>query len=255
MEMTSIGNAKVAGMTDDLDMSSNDYSLALVIFFISYIIFEVPSNLIISRVKPSIYIPCIMMAWGACVTGMAFIQSKGALLALRFLVGLFEAGFAPGILLMLSVWYKKSEQSRRYAVFYSAAVLSGAFGGLVAGGISSTLEGAKGLRGWRWLFVCNLIPTTQARSVDVTVLTYSTSQLVEGVGTIACAIIAMFILLDFPANTKRLTDAERRLAISRLEAENVNTLTEDSLPLTHMEALKRSVVDWRTWLFTLGYTV
>jgi MFS family permease len=140
-------------MTDDLNMSSNDYSLALVIFFISYIVFEVPSNLILAKTRPSLYIPGLMFAWGICVTGMAFVQSYSALLALRFLVGLFEAGFAPGVMLMLSCWYKKSEQSRRFSVFYSAAVLSGAFGGLVAGGISSTLEGARGLRGWRWLFV------------------------------------------------------------------------------------------------------
>jgi hypothetical protein len=80
-------------------------------------------------------------------------------------------------------------------------------------------------------------------------------QLVEGVGTIACALVSAFILLDFPSTSKRLTVAERGLAIARLESENVNTVTEDTPIMTSWEAMRKSAIDWRTWLFTLGYTV
>lgn len=140
-------------MADDLSLSSNDYSLALVIFFISYIIFEVPSNLLLSRLRPSIYIPSIMIAWGVVTCCMSLVRTAESLMAVRFILGIPEAGFAPGIMFMLSSWYRKDEQAKRFTIFYSAAVLSGAFGGIVAGAITSTLDGARGIAGWRWLFV------------------------------------------------------------------------------------------------------
>jgi len=105
---------------------------------------------------------------------MAAAKNYHHLIVLRILVGMFEAGFAPGILLILSSWYKKDEQSKRFAVYISAAVLSGAFGGILAGAITKGLDGAHGLEGWRWLFI------------------------VEGVATSGFAFIAYFILLDFP---------------------------------------------------------
>jgi MFS family permease len=80
---------------------------------------------------------------------MALVDSFQHLVVLRVFVGVIEAGFAPGILLIISSWYKKNEQSRRFAVFMSAAILSGAFGGLLAGAITQGLEGARGIRGWR----------------------------------------------------------------------------------------------------------
>lgn len=90
-----------------------------------------------------------MTLWGAVTCCMAAIQDYKHLVALRFVVGILEAGFSPGILLILSSWYKKNEQSKRFAAFISAAVLSGAFGGLLAGGITGGLDGAHGLEGWR----------------------------------------------------------------------------------------------------------
>jgi len=140
-------------MTDDLKMTSGQYSLSLVVFFISYVVFEVPSNLVLSKTRPSVFFPIIMILWGAATCCMAAISSYKHLIALRSIVGILEAGFAPGILLNLSSWYKKNEQSKRFAVYISAAVLSGAFGGILAGAITGGLDGAHGLEGWRWLFV------------------------------------------------------------------------------------------------------
>jgi MFS family permease len=145
--------------------------------------------MILVRTKPSLYLPAIMAIWvshiprisdrfkthstatatlqarnnhkdtgtsadqilfqGVLTCLMALIDSYEHLVVLRIFVGIIEAGFAPGILLIISSWYKKNEQSRRFAVFMSAAILSGAFGGLLAGAITSGLEGARGLRGWR----------------------------------------------------------------------------------------------------------
>lgn len=109
--------------------------------------------MILARTKPSLFLPGIMFAWGIVTIGMGFINSFEALVAIRAVVGLLEAGFAPGILLLLSSWYKPVEQAKRFAVYISAAILSGAFGGLIAGAISDNLHGAHGLAGWRWLFI------------------------------------------------------------------------------------------------------
>ena len=153
IDRTNIGNAKIAGMAKDLDLSSGQYSVALVVFFIGYVICEPPSNMILVRSRPSRYLPAIMIIWGMLTCCMAAIKSYHHLIILRIFVGIIESGFAPGILLIISSWYKREEQSKRFAVYISAAILSGAFGGLLAGAITGGLEGAGGLRGWRWLFI------------------------------------------------------------------------------------------------------
>lgn len=153
-------------------MDSNQYSISLIVFvsskkllsyfghtrltslqFVTYVLFEVPSNLILSKTKPSIFLPVIMTLWGAVTCCMAVVKDYKQLIGLRLVVGALEAGFAPGILLILSSWYKRNEQSKRFAVYISAAVLSGAFGGIIAGAITGGLDGVHGLEGWRWLFV------------------------------------------------------------------------------------------------------
>ncbi|KAI1638793.1 major facilitator superfamily domain-containing protein [Biscogniauxia mediterranea] len=229
MDRTNIGNAKIAGMEEDLQLDSNRYSISLIVFFIGYVICEVPSNMILARTKPSIFLSTIMTLWGLVTIAMAWVPNYQALVGLRVVVGILEAGFAPGMLLLLSSWYKKSEQSKRFAVYISAAILSGAFGGLIAGAITSGLDGVHGIAGWRWLFI------------------------VEGAATTGWSIIAGFILPDFPANTKRLTERERELAIQRLLFEQVSTNSEDSPKPTHLQALKMALTNWRVWLFVVGY--
>lgn len=140
-------------MEEDLDLDSNKYSIVLIVFFVGYVVFEVPSNMVLTRTKPSLYLPAIMFLWGGVTVGMAFTPSYEALIGLRILMGILESGFAPGMLMLLSSWYKREEQSKRFAVYISAAILSGAFGGLLAGSITSGLDGVHGQSGWRWLFV------------------------------------------------------------------------------------------------------
>lgn len=171
-----------------------------------------------------------MILWGAVTCCMTAVQSYRQLVALRFLVGIFEAGFAPGVLLILSSWYKREEQSKRFAVYVSAAILSGAFGGLLAGAITKDLEHTHGLRGWRWLFI------------------------VEGLASIGWACIARFLLLDFPLNSKYLSEDERRLASERvlqIDASHAN----DENRLGPFHAIKRSLKLWSVWLFAAGYMV
>jgi MFS family permease len=237
-------------MADDLEMDSTKYSIALTVFFVGYVVFEVPSNMILARTKPSIFLPTIMFLWGCVTIAMAWVPNYKALIGLRIVVGILEAGFAPGVLLILSSWYKPNEQAKRFGVYISAAILSGAFGGLIAGAIEDGLDEAHGLPGWKWLFIVS-IPTSRKIVHSHQVLT-SLSQQVEGSATAGFSIVASFLLLDFPENTKRLTDSERQLAIKRIEHGRPRTQGHEE-KLGHVAALKRSVTDWRTWVFVVGY--
>lgn len=172
-----------------------------------------------------------MITWGTLTCLMAVIKNFAHLVVLRVIIGCVEAGFAPGVLLVLSSWYKRTEQSKRFGVYISAAVLSGAFGGLIAAGIVDGLEGTHGIRGWRWLFI------------------------IEGAATIGCAIISLFILPDFPATSRRLSEREKEVAVARLATENVTASTEDSEHLSSLGAIKVACEDWRTWAFVIGYMV
>jgi MFS family permease len=220
-------------MDKDLGLDSNRYSIALIAFFISYVIFEVPSNMILSRTRPSIYLATIMFLWGGVTIGMAFSPNYQALVALRFVMGILESGFAPGILMVLSSWYKKEEQSKRFAVYISAAILSGAFGGILAGSITKGLHDVHGITGWRWLFI------------------------VEGAATMVVSVIAAFILPDFPSNTSRrkFNAEEQELAIQRLLDDRQGSGYEEDAKLGHWSALKLSMTNWRTWMFVVGYMV
>ncbi|KAK9458435.1 major facilitator superfamily domain-containing protein [Dipodascopsis uninucleata] len=230
MDRTNVGNAKVAGMANDLNLSSSDYSITLVVFFIGYVVCEVPSNMILARSRPSIFLPIIMTLWGFVTCMMALINDYKHLIALRVIVGVLESGFAPGILLIFSSWYKKNELSKRFGVYISASILSGAFGGLLAGAITSGLEGVHGIAGWKWLFI------------------------VEGAGTAGVAIFAAFFLLDFPANEKKFTIRERDLATLRLIHDNASSGNDDE-HLGHLKALRIAISDWRVILFTMAYMV
>ncbi|KAJ6199733.1 pantothenate transporter liz1 [Bipolaris maydis] len=231
MDRTNIGNAKIAGMADDLGLTSNQYSIALVVFFVTYVAFEPPSNMLLVRLKPSVYLPVIMAIWGALTCVMGAIHDFKHLVVLRIFVGVFESGFAPGIILIISSWYKKDEQSKRFGVYMSAAILSGAFGGLLAGAITGGMEGTGGLRGWRWLFI------------------------IEGAATIVWAGIASFLLLDFPANTKRLTDRERLIATARLRGSGIQTYVSGDVRIGKLKSFRLAIMDWRTIGFVLGYMV
>ncbi|KAL0930368.1 putative vitamin H transporter [Colletotrichum truncatum] len=230
LDRTNIGNAQLAGLSDDLNMSSQDYNWALSIFFFGYVLFEVPSNMILSRSRPSVFLPSIMGLWGALCCCMAAVNNFAGLCALRFVLGCVEAGFAPGVLFLMSTWYTKLEQARRFAVYWSAAVASGAFGGLLAGAITSGLDGAGGLEGWRWLFI------------------------IEGVATVIASAFAYKFLFDFPETTKGFTERERELLIARLQYDG-HADVDSTSHVSPVQAMWMAFKDWRVWSMVLIYSM
>jgi MFS family permease len=114
---------------------------------------QLPSNLLLTRVPPAIYLGCAMAVWGVISAAQASTKSFGALLACRILLGVVEAPFFPGAIMLMSSWYTRAELAHRIAWFYSGSSLANMFGGLLGAGILGNLNGAHGIAGWRWLFI------------------------------------------------------------------------------------------------------
>ncbi|KAJ3523095.1 hypothetical protein NM208_g12581 [Fusarium decemcellulare] len=229
MDRSNIGNAKVAGMNDDLELTDEEYSLAIVVFIIGYVLGQVPSNMFLTRLRPSLYIPGMMMAWGTVVCLMSLIKTPAQLIGCRFLLGLMEASFVPAVVFLISTWYKTTEQAKRFMAFTSAAILAGAFGSIVAGAVIEILHNAHGITGWRWLFI------------------------VEGLATVGVAVIGPFVLLDYPGTTKKLSIEERMLAERRLYDDGVVSSIEGEGEISHLKALKAALTNWRLWMLVAGY--
>jgi MFS family permease len=156
LDRSNIGNAYAGGMKESLNMSSTDYSVALLVFFIGYVVFEIPSNMLLVHLRPSLYLPAIMFWWGGVAIALAGCKNTPALAGVRVILGLAESGFAPGVLYLLSTWYKKKELARRYTLFWLGTPVSGMVGGILAGAIIERMDGISGMHGWQWLFVVSL---------------------------------------------------------------------------------------------------
>lgn len=144
------GNARAAGMEEDLDMAGHDYNNTLTIFFISYALAEPVTNVLLKRFTPRVFFTTIILIWGLVSTLMGLVHNYEGLLAARWFLGLAEAGLFPGVNYYLSCWYKRSELGLRAATFFSAAALAGSFGGLLAAAIAQ-MDGVGDMDGWQWM--------------------------------------------------------------------------------------------------------
>ena len=229
MDRSNIGNAKIAGMQEALALSDTDYSLAINLFQVSYIVFSVPSNMILVRMRPSIYIPSIMFLWGVVVAVKGAMTKPAHLWGLRFALGALEAGFAPAVFHIFSMWYRKSEQTKRFLVFWLAGILGSAFGGILAGAVTSGLDGAHGIAGWRWLFI------------------------IEGVITCGVALLAPLVLLDYPATCSKFTPAERIIAVRRQEVDGQNIDVSKEMRVPMLKALWFAIATPAHWIIFIGF--
>ncbi|KAF9259714.1 MFS general substrate transporter [Marasmius fiardii PR-910] len=196
IDRANIGNARLAGLETDLALTGNDYNAILSVFYISYIIFEIPSNIICKKVGPGWFLPTISFLFGVTSLGTAFVNDMGAACGVRFLLGVFEAGMLPGIAYYMSRWYRRSELAFRLSLYIAMAPLAGAFGGLLASAILS-LDHFGSLHRWRMIFA------------------------IEGIVTCGLALLGFFTLTDRPATARWLTEEEKKLAILRVRSERV----------------------------------
>lgn len=183
LDRVNIGFAALT-MNQDLGFSPTVFGLGAGIFFLGYFLFEVPSNLILHKVGARIWIARVMITWGFVSGCMAFVQGTTSFYILRFLLGVAEAGFFPGIILYLSYWFPAARRAQVTAIFMAAAPLSTALGSPVSAALLE-MHGFLGYAGWQWMFVLEAFPA-----------------LVLGV-------VVLFFLTDRPAKAKWLTDQER----------------------------------------------
>ncbi|ERF75634.1 hypothetical protein EPUS_04614 [Endocarpon pusillum Z07020] len=193
LDRINIGNARLQGLENDLGMDKDGpkFNIALFMFFIPYILLEVPSNIILKKIRPSLWLSSIMLGWGVITICQGFTQSFAGLVICRVLLGVFEAGFVPGAIYLLSTYYKRHELQLRVSVFFSASILAGAFSGLLAYAIAK-MSGVGGYAGWRWIFI------------------------VEGSATVVLAAASYWLVPDWPETAKFLRPHERETLIRRL---------------------------------------
>ena len=152
IDRANIGNARIAGMDVDLGMKGLDYNAALSMFYVSYIVFELPSNVLCKIMGPGWFLPLLTVLFGICSIGCGFVTTTQQMMGVRFLLGIFEAGMLPGIAYYLSRWYRRSELTFRLGLYLVVGPLAGAFGALLAGAILN-LDHFGSVSGWRMIFV------------------------------------------------------------------------------------------------------
>ena len=157
LDRINIGFAKMQ-MSSDLHFSDTVYGFGAGLFFIAYALFGVPSNMALDRVGPRRWIATLMIVWGALSTGMLWVESASGFYVLRFLLGVAEAGFFPGILVYLNRWYPARRRGQITALFAIAVPMAGVIGGPLSGGILELFHDAAGQRGWQWMFLIEGAP-------------------------------------------------------------------------------------------------
>ncbi|OKL62347.1 hypothetical protein UA08_02828 [Talaromyces atroroseus] len=228
LDSSNVSNARIMNegtnqnIMTQLGLTSNEYNLVTVAYYLPYIVFEAPSNLLLKRFSPSKWQSRIMVGWGIVLMCNAAVKDKGGLFTTRFFLGLAEAGQFPGVILQMTYWYRPDEMSLRLLYFYICGNVSGIFSGLLAYAFD-TVSGAGGLSGWQWLFLS------------------------EGIATVLFGIAIWFLLPDFPETANWLTEREKKFIQARLPS-NAPRANEQNFKLREViESLK----DLRLWLFTL----
>jgi MFS transporter, ACS family, tartrate transporter len=220
LDRVNVGFASL-DMNRDLGFSAAVYGLGSGIFFLSYTLLEVPSNLMLSRIGARLWIARIMLTWGVMSTAMIFVAGPISFYILRFLLGAAEAGFFPGLILYLTHWFPARERARAVALFMTATAIAGVIGAPISSALLQ-LDGAWGLRGWQWLF------------------------LIEGLPAILLAPVVLKYLTERPEQATWLTAAEREWLGREMQAEHSDT--------THaIVTLRGALTSARLWIVSLPY--
>ncbi|ASY72958.1 MFS transporter [Sinorhizobium fredii USDA 205] len=221
LDRVNVGFAKLQ-MSSELGLSEAAYGIGAGIFFIGYFLFEVPSNVILNKVGARVWIARIMITWGVISAAFMFTTSETVFYILRFLLGVAEAGFFPGIILYLTTWYPAHRRAKIITIFMSAIPISSIFGNPLSGLLMDSFHGTHGLSGWQWMFLIEAIPA-----------------IIFGIAT-------FFYLDDTIGHAKWLSKEEKKLLAANIDAEN---RSKSSSP----HSIKGTLTDPRVWLMCLIY--
>ena len=220
LDRVNVGFAKLQ-MLNDLRFSETVYGLGAGIFFLGYFLFEVPSNLMLHRVGARNWLARIMLTWAVISASFVFVKSPTTFYVLRFMLGVAEAGFAPGVILYLTYWFPSARRAKALSLFFMAIPLAGIVGGPLSGYILHAFQGVQGLAGWKWLFILEALPSLL---LGVTILFY----LDNGI-----------------AAAKWLTDAEKALLARNVADDNAHKIAHVSI--------RSFIGDRRLWLMASIY--
>ncbi|TID13414.1 major facilitator superfamily transporter [Venturia nashicola] len=213
--------ARLDGLEKTLKMKGTDFSTTIAIHYVGYILAQVPSNMLLTRMRPSLYLPLSMILC-ALVTGLtALCHDFKSLLLQRFFQGITATPMYPGALYLLSVFYTRKEIGTRMTIIYTNNMVATACTGLIAAPIFSELGGKHGLAGWKWMFM------------------------IFSVFSVFFAILGMFFLPNTPLTTRWLTEAQRQMAHDRIVRDTVEKKQDVSM----MAGLREAALDYRVWLF------
>jgi len=220
LDRVNVGFAKLQ-MSTDLAFSETVFGLGAGVFFIGYFLFELPSNILMHKLGARIWIARIMITWGLLSAVFVFVKTPAQFYILRFLLGLAEAGFYPGVILYLTYWFPSHRRAKIIAVFMSAIPVSGIFGNPLSGWIMQSFHGNQGFAGWQWMF------------------------LIEAVPAVAIGIATILYLDNGIANAKWLSQREKRLLADDIAAQQQEK--------TRTHSLRGVFRDPRTWWMSLIY--
>ncbi|MGF6977580.1 MFS family permease [Paraburkholderia sp. JPY465] len=220
LDRVNVGFAKLQ-MLNDLRFSETVYGIGAGIFFLGYFLFEVPSNIILHKVGARNWLARIMLTWALISASFVFVKSPTVFYILRFLLGVAEAGFAPGVILYLTYWFPSARRAKALSMFFMAIPLAGIVGGPLSGWIMHAFQGVQGLAGWKWLFMLEALPS-----------------LVLG--------FAIILYLDNGiASAKWLSDDEKSLLKRNVENDRMQT--------TEHVSIRSFIGDRRLWLMAAIY--
>ncbi|ORY15893.1 major facilitator superfamily domain-containing protein [Clohesyomyces aquaticus] len=221
LDRVNIGNARLYKLETDLGLDSTQFQTAVSILFVTYILSELPSNLVLKKLRPSRWIAFITVAWGIIATLTGIVQNYAGLIVCRLFLGAVEGGLFPGMAIYLTFFYTKRELALRIGYLFVSAALAGACGGLLAYAIGH-MQGISGQSGWRWIMI------------------------IEGLPTFVLGIATFFILPDNPATAYFLNDKEKALAASRLTRQTGYTAKAAEF---HWKDVRKGLEDWKVWVF------
>ncbi|MDB5384597.1 MAG: Permease of the major facilitator superfamily [Planctomycetaceae bacterium] len=224
LDRANVGFARLQ-MLEELHLSEEVFGFGGSIFFIGYFLFQVPSNLILNRIGARLWIAGIVVAWGLISTSMMFIRDAWSFYVLRFLLGIAESGFFPGMILYLTYWIPARERAQAVASFMTASAIAGMIGGPLSGALMQFLDGTAGLSGWQWMF------------------------LMEGLPTVILGFVVFFWLTDRPEVAGWLTDAERDWLSNRMRSEQTQRMQQ------HGFTLWMTLCHPKVWLLSCLYFV
>ncbi|KAL5520809.1 hypothetical protein ACEPAF_2812 [Sanghuangporus sanghuang] len=220
LDRVGIGNARLYGMEADLGISDTQYLICLSVFFVPFCFLEAPANICMKLLRPSVWLSSIILCWGIVTVAQGFVRNFSGLLAIRILLGVFEAGFSPGATYCMSCWYKRDELGLRIAIFASSMTTAGAFGGILSAAISN-MDRIGGKPTWAWIFI------------------------LEGLVTVVAGIASFFLIQDYPETARFLSEKERRFVIQRLREDDQFSASGERLQWRN---IRKSLTDWKTLL-------